>query len=89
MDPELGANLVELGLVNKILFENDHLTVHIGTTSPSCPMGEYLVDASNAALKQQFPKLAKTSVLLTWNPEWSPECMSSALRKRFGWTDEK
>jgi metal-sulfur cluster biosynthetic enzyme len=89
MDPELGASLVELGLVGEIQFSDDRLTLNIGTTSPSCPMGQYLVDASEEALQKHFPDLAKIEVFLAWDPEWSPARMSPALRERFGWSGEE
>lgn len=85
LDPELGANIVELGLVEEIRFADDTLTVQIGTTSPSCPMGQHLVDAARLALSRRFPQLKSIDVLLAWNPQWSPERMSPELRERFGW----
>lgn len=85
IDPELGANIVELGLVDEIRLAGQSLTVQIGTTSPSCPMGQYLVDSARQLLRAHFPQLREIEVLLAWNPQWSPERMSPELKERFGW----
>ena len=85
MDPELGANIVELGLVDEIRFGDQSIRVRIGTTSPSCPMGQYLSDTAKHVLRERFPALSHIEVSLAWNPLWSPEHLSPVLRERFGW----
>ncbi|MBI1177279.1 DUF59 domain-containing protein [bacterium] len=85
IDPELGASIVDLGLVDEIRLKGENLTVQIGTTSPSCPMGQYLVDSARQILRDQFSKFQEIEVLLAWNPTWSPERMSPELKERFGW----
>lgn len=85
IDPELGASIVDLGLVDEIRLNGESLTVQIGTTSPSCPMGQYLVDSARQILRDQFAQFQEIEVLLAWNPTWSPERMSPELKERFGW----
>lgn len=72
IDPELGVNIVDLGLVYNILVESDSLVVEYTTTTPGCPMRRFL--------NQQIEKaLANTSgveiyeVRLVWEPDWSVE----------------
>ena len=84
MDPELGLNIVDLGLV----YESD---VHAGvahvlmtTTSPACPIGSFLEDQVRWALLE-VPGVIDVEVEVTHEPAWSPTLMSSAARDALGW----
>ena len=84
MDPELGLNIVDLGLV----YESD---VHAGvahvlmtTTSPACPIGSFLEDQVRWALLE-VPGVVDVEVEVTHEPAWSPTLMSSAARDALGW----
>lgn len=84
MDPELGLNIVDLGLV----YESD---VHAGvahvlmtTTSPACPIGSYLEDQVRWALLD-LPGVVDVEVEVTHEPAWSPQLMSPAARDALGW----
>ena len=85
IDPEIGANIVDLGLVQEIRFHNNGFKVRMGTTSPSCPMSGYLGDTARALLNKQFPTLDQIEVEVAWDPNWSPENLSPELKTRFGW----
>ena len=84
VDPELGLNIVDLGLV----YESD---VHAGvahvlmtTTSPACPIGSYLEDQVRWALLE-VPGVVDVEVELTHEPAWSPRLMTPAARIALGW----
>ena len=84
MDPELGLNIVDLGLV----YESD---VHAGvahvlmtTTSPACPIGSYLEDQVRWALLG-IPGVVDVEVEVTHEPAWSPQLMTPAARTALGW----
>jgi metal-sulfur cluster biosynthetic enzyme len=84
MDPELGLNIVDLGLV----YESD---VHAGvahvlmtTTSPACPIGSYLEDQVRWALLG-IPGVVDVEVEVTHDPAWSPQLMAPAARAAMGW----
>ncbi len=87
LDPELGENLVDLGLVYGVAFEGDRLRVRITMTSPGCPLGGYLVGEAQAALVSAFPELVGVEVELVWEPAWGPERMRPAARRRLGHPD--
>jgi metal-sulfur cluster biosynthetic enzyme len=85
MDPELGASVVDLGLVERIEIEADALHVSLATTSPACPMGDHIVASARAALARRFPAPTRVDVALVTDSGWTPERMSPELRARFGW----
>ncbi len=44
LDPEVGVNVVDLGLVRAITVRSDQITVNVRLTSPTCPLADYLVE---------------------------------------------
>ena len=85
-DPEAGMNIVDLGLVYGIAVTPGSVRVDMTMTSPACPMGAYLVDEAEAALRAAAPPGTAVRVELVWEPAWSPERMSPEARRQFGWT---
>jgi metal-sulfur cluster biosynthetic enzyme len=85
-DPEAGMNIVDLGLVYAIAVTPQSVKVEMTMTSPACPMGAYLVDEVEAALRAAAPPGMPVRVELVWEPPWSPERMSPEARRHFGWT---
>lgn len=83
-DPEVGVNIVDLGLVYRAMWTTNGISVHMTMTSPSCPMAEMLVDDVRAALHRHFPD-ATATVRICQDPLWSPTRMSAAGRRQLGW----
>lgn len=83
-DPELGIGIVDLGLVLLATQTPHRIDVALMPTSPSCPLGELLVEDARGALYVRFPHVAPIEVELVSSPAWSPERMSADARKRFG-----
>ena len=86
VDPELGINIVDLGLVYRAERFGDVIAVRMTMTTPSCPLGEMLLDEVRAVLQRDFPQAAEISVELVWDPPWSAELMSPAARAQLGVT---
>jgi metal-sulfur cluster biosynthetic enzyme len=84
IDPELGINIVDLGLVYRAERFGGVIAVRMTMTTPSCPLGEMLLDEVRAVLQKQFPQAADISVELVWDPPWSAELMSPAARAQLG-----
>ena len=84
-DPEAGMNIVDLGLVYGIAVTPQSVRVDMTMTSPACPMGAYLVDEVEAALRRVAPAGMQVRGELVWEPPWSPERMSPEARRHFGW----
>jgi metal-sulfur cluster biosynthetic enzyme len=84
-DPEVGVNIVDLGLVYAIVVEGDAVTVEMTMTTPACPLGAYLEDEVTRAVRSAAPEAAAVHVRLVWEPPWSPERMSAAAKDALGW----
>lgn len=85
IDPELGLNIVDLGLVYAALWTPTGMRVVVTMTSPSCPMADLMVDDIRAALSRAFPDVADIAVARAFSPPWSPERISEAGRLQLGW----
>ena len=85
-DPELGINIVDLGLVYRAQRGPDGIDVALMMTAPSCPLGESMVDEARDMLSRLFPDANQVHVELIWDPPWSPERMSDEARKQLGFS---
>lgn len=77
IDPEIGLNIVDLGLVYEIDFneENKDIIVMMTLTTQFCPMGESIVDATTQAMQQSFPEY-RINVNLLFEPPWDVSMIS-------------
>ena len=87
MDPEVGMNIVDLGLVYRLERTATGVQVDMTMTSPACPMSEGILAEVEAVLEACLPGEASVEVKLVWEPAWSAELMSEAARSSFGWDD--
>jgi len=84
IDPELGIDIVNLGLVYDVeLDEEGVATVTMTLTSMGCPMGPVIVDQVNTALSE-LPEVKSTNVNIVWNPPWSKDKMSRYAKMALG-----
>jgi metal-sulfur cluster biosynthetic enzyme len=83
-DPEIGINIVDLGLVYRAERKPDGIEVAITLTTPSCPLGEMLLEETREALRSRFPDAPSIHVELVRSPPWSPDRMSEAARRQLG-----
>ena len=84
-DPEVGINIVDLGLVYSAQVANGGIEVIMTMTTPACPMHRYLTGQVQSLLEDKFPEAESVAVGLVWDPPWGPQMMSPAARKRLGW----
>ncbi|HET6869259.1 MAG TPA: metal-sulfur cluster assembly factor [Solirubrobacteraceae bacterium] len=85
LDPELGVNIVDLGLVYEIAVDADGLVaVEMTLTTPGCPLGGFLDDEIRTCLTS-LPQVRDVRVELVWDPPWAPEAMSDAAKAQLGW----
>lgn len=85
IDPEVGMNIVDLGLVYGVTVSSDTVHVDLTMTTPACPMGEMIFDDAERALRTLAPPGVAIDLGLVWDPPWSPEKMSDHARQHFGW----
>ncbi len=84
IDPELGINLVDLGLVYDVVIRDGIGYVTLTTTTPACPIGAFLEDQVRFAV-QRLPGILGAEVEVVHEPPWSPALMSDAARRLLGW----
>src|SRR3990167_4437258 len=86
LDPELGINVVDLGLVYAVDVQDGQVRVTMTMTSPACPLGESLTAEAEAAIRRSVPGVTAVTVELVWDPPWQPAMMSEATRTKLGWS---
>ena len=84
-DPEIGMNIVDLGLVYRIDIAPELVRVELTMTTPACPMGEIIIDNARRAVGAALPQNVAVDVVLVWEPPWTPDRMSESARQTFGW----
>lgn len=83
-DPEIGINIVDLGLVyDADISENGDVLVTMTLTSLGCPLGPVIVQEVQHALKE-FEGIGEIDVKLVWSPPWSPALMSEDAKDELG-----
>ncbi len=85
-DPEIGENLVDLGLVEHLRITPARVELKLVLTSPTCPMGDAIADDAWQALQEAFPG-REVSVEEADGVGWDPSRLSDAARGRLGWKD--
>lgn len=84
IDPELGIDIVNLGLVYNINLDDEGLcTVEMTLTSMGCPMGPQIVDMVKTALAE-LPEIKETEVNIVWTPPWDKDKMSRYAKIALG-----
>ena len=84
IDPELGVDIVSLGLVYAVALEGRVVEVLLTTTTPACPLGDYLTDEVRRVLTKSGA-VDRVEVQITHSPRWTPEMISEATKQAFGW----
>jgi len=84
-DPEVGINIVDLGLVYRIDIAPELVRVELTMTSAACPMGDLITDNARRAVGAAMPQGTAVDIVLVWEPPWTPDMMSESARQTFGW----
>ncbi len=89
VDPEIGLDIVNLGLVYRIDILDDGKTVDIDMTltTPACPAGPQILEQARRevmALKEVYRELENVKINLVWTPFWNPSMMSEEAREELG-----
>ena len=87
IDPELGINIVDLGLLRDISVAPDGGVLVVMTlTTPACPLGPYITEEIRQLLGQ-VTTIRDVEVEVVWSPAWDPEHdMSDHAKELLGWT---
>lgn len=83
IDPELGLNIVDLGLVYDVDVEAGKATVTMTLTSPGCPAGGMIMSGAQEAAGRT-EGVEEAEVKLVWKPFWTPERIDPEVRAALG-----
>jgi metal-sulfur cluster biosynthetic enzyme len=85
-DPEVGVNIVDLGLVRDVDIDDvGDVVVSMTLTTPSCPLGPYMIDNIDQVLSE-LPWVRGTDVNVIWEPPWNPQQdMTDLAKRQLGW----
>ena len=82
-DPEIHYNIVDLGLIYDVKLDNGMVVVDMTLTSPSCPVGPYIISEVENVVKK-MPGVTGVTVNVVWDPLWSPDRMSDEAKVALG-----
>ncbi|HEX7796079.1 MAG TPA: metal-sulfur cluster assembly factor [Vicinamibacterales bacterium] len=82
IDPEIGVNIVDLGLVYRIAIDNGDVFVTMTMTSPACPLRDYLQDLVESTVTSRLPSTRRVVVEIVSDPPWTEAMMSDAARQQ-------
>ncbi len=84
-DPEVGVNIVDLGLVYSTEVRGDAVRIVMTMTTPACPLHSYITQEVRAAILDRFENVSKVDVDLVWDPPWSTAMISDKGKRQLGW----
>ena len=82
-DPEIGINIVDLGLIYDIKIKNKEVFIKMTMTSPFCPAAGLITDSVKKQA-ESVEGIKKCEIEITFEPPWTPEKMSSEAREELG-----
>ena len=83
IDPEIGLNIVDLGLVYEVEFNENEISITMTLTTPGCPMHNSITAWVEKVITQLEPE-ASVKINLVWEPKWTPDLMSIEARRELG-----
>ena len=75
-DPELGIDVVSLGLIYDVHLEKDTIQIKMTLTTPGCPASENLPDMAQLAVSFALKDRAKVDLEVVWDPPWDPSMLN-------------
>lgn len=83
-DPEIPADIVNLGLVYEVLVDDDRVVVKMTTTAPGCPVGNYIVAQAKRAI-ERLEGVKEIDIELVYDPPWQESMITAEGRRMLGW----
>ncbi len=87
-DPEMGVNIIDMGLVYRLDIDDDgQAQIFMTLTSPACPAGPQIKgDVVDALISLEG--ITEAKVQFVFNPPWSPAMMSQDAKDELGYYDD-
>lgn len=87
IDPELGYNIVDLGLIYGLEVNARSIRITMTMTTPGCPAQDYILTGVYAC-GHDIPGVEDVDVVLVWDPPWTPQKMTAIAKEHFGIEDD-
>ena len=84
IDPELGLDFVELGLIYGVEVDNDHVHVTFTLTSPGCPIGPQVAEQIDEFVGE-LDGVDSVDSSMVFTPPWTPDRMSEDAKFALGY----
>ena len=84
IDPELGLDFMELGLVYEIEVEDDEVHITFTLTTPGCPIGPQVTEQMQEYVGE-IDGVSKVFPRMVFTPPWSPDMMSEEAKFALGY----
>ena len=84
IDPELGLDFVDLGLVYEIEVEGEEVFVTFTLTSPGCPIGPQVTEQMEEYVGE-LDGVSRVYPKMVFTPPWTPEMMSEDAKFALGY----
>lgn len=85
IDPEIGENLIDLGLIYDIKVTNGIAHITFTMTSYACPMSEVVIENIHETVSKVLHDGIELELDLVWEPAWEPSMMCAEAKQRLGW----
>ena len=82
IDPELGINVIDLGLVYDIWIEDKTAVLNMTLTSPACPLQDVLEDQARDAVINNVDEVSDLKINWVWSPAWGPHMINEEGREQ-------
>lgn len=83
IDPEIGINIVDMGLIYEVDIDDTTVDIKMTLTSPGCPAGGQIINGAQH-VTQQLDGVEEVNIEVVWNPRWTPELMSEEAKDELG-----
>lgn len=85
LDPEVGLNVVDLGLVYDVSVVDTAVHIDMTLTTPGCPLHASIEAAVRRTIETRHPEVQDITLNLVWNPPWDTDRITPAGRQQLGW----
>lgn len=83
IDPEIGVNIVDLGLVYNVAINGGRVDIRMTLTAPGCPMSETIARTAEMAA-ETVDGVEDAHIEMVWDPPWTPERLTDEGRRLLG-----
>ena len=82
-DPEVGINIVDMGLIYGLEIEDSKVEVYMTLTSPGCPAGPQILSQIDTKVRE-LEGVEDVDVNVVWTPPWTPDMLSDEAKDELG-----